>query len=140
MVRDFFCRWNYFYHYWILNFEFSYVLLSFNPNIIVLCNYHFVNHENIVLWLYYQRGYQFLNSLNSLNSLNCSEIFLVLEIYLKKVTFSHWFLSCSWILIFWQNFVPTESGKPKRLRENYLYSFNQGKIDNNLNQQLTINN
>ena len=40
--------------------------------------------------------------LNFLDSFNCSRIFLVLEMYCKKATFSAFLWTCSWILNFWQ--------------------------------------
>ena len=113
------------------------ILVSFNPNIIVLCNHHFANHENIVLWLYYQHGYQFLNSLNSLN---CSEFFFATWNILEKVTFSDWFLNCSEFWFFDKILSPLNQEILKRLRKNYLYSFNQGKVGNNLNNNLSNNN
>ena len=113
------------------------ILVSFNPNIIVLCNHHFANHENIVLWLYYQHGYQFLNSLNSLN---CSEFFFATWNILEKVTFSDWFLNCSEFWFFDKILSPLNQENLKRLRKNYLYSFNQGKVGNNLNNNLSNNN
>ena len=116
---------------------FSCILVSFNPNIIVLCNHHSANHENIVLWLYYQYGYQFLNSLNSLN---CSEFFFATWNRLEKVTFSDWFLNCSEFWYFDKILSPLNQENLKRLRENYLYSFNQEKVGNNLNNNLSNNN
>ena len=113
------------------------ILVSINPNIIVLCNHHFANHENIVLWLYYQHGYQFLNSLNSLN---CSEFFFATWNILEKVTFSDWFLNCSEFWFFDKILSPLNQENLKRLRKNYLYSFNQGKVGNNLNNNLSNNN
>ena len=113
------------------------ILVSFNPNIIVLCNHHFANHENIVLWLYYQHGYQFLNSLNSLN---CSEFFFATWNILEKVTFSDWFLNCSEFWFLDKILSPLNQENLKRLRKNYLYSFNQGKVGNNLNNNLSNNN
>ena len=95
------------------------ILVSFNPNIIVLCNHHFANHENIVLWLYYQHGYQFLN---------CSEFFFFC--YLKYTWKSHFFrliLKLFWILIFWQNLVSTKSGKPKKIKGKLSVFLQPGK-------------
>ena len=110
----------------------SYILMSFNSNIIVLCNHHFANHENIVLWLYYQHGYQFLN---------CSEFFFFATWnILEKVTFSDWFLNCSEFWFFDKIWSPLNQENLKRLRENYLYSFNQGKVYSNLNNNLSNNN
>ena len=102
-----------------------------NPNIIVLCNDHFVNHENIVLWLTVLSAW--LSVLEFIEFLEFFWIFFGTWNILEKGHFFRLVLK----LILNSNFFdkiwsPLNQENLKRLREHYLYSFIQGKIDNNL--------
>ena len=74
-------------------FFYSYKIFNFvnSPNLLA-----FVNQSTIHIIFFFQNiriqgGHRFWNSLNSV------ELFLILELYLKKVTLSGLFWKCSWI-------------------------------------------
>ena len=117
----------YFFIFWCLLIQ---ILLHY-------LNLHFVNHENIVLWLTVLSvcGYHFLNFLNFLNSF---EVVFVLEMYLKRVTFLKLVLKIFLNSIFFYKIRNQEN--LKRLRENDLYSLNSGKTLREKSLTTSINN
>ena len=80
---------------------------------------------------------------NSLNFLNCSGFFLVLEMYLKKPTFSGLFWNCSWIQNFYNHFFcvttfPVVPCLDLPFVIKYYFNCVQGSLNNRFSHQLTV--